>query len=138
MNILRNNVRIWRQIYFLHFVFFGNSRRYCQAGDISCKTIITSNITGKADYRIDYNSVSGAFAQGCNTLFLILKFLQSLGVAHVALAGADGYTNNKDNYYSHNIKGGGKGGVGFNHEVKEALANLRIDIKFITPSKYNE
>ena len=120
------------------YVFFGNSRRYCQAGDIGCKTIVTSNITGRADYCIDYNSVSGAFAQGCNTLFLALKLLQTLDVAHVALAGADGYVDNRDNYYRHNMKGGRKGGMEFNREVKDALANLRMDIRFITPSKYNE
>ena len=41
-------------------------------GNVSCKTIITSNLLSDlADFKIDYNSLSGAFDQGCNSFIMI-------------------------------------------------------------------
>ena len=62
---------------------------------------MTSNLSEhKADYYIDYNSVSGAFSQGCNSLIMLLMLLQRLGVKKTVLAGADGYNDNERNYYN--------------------------------------
>lgn len=130
-------VNFYDESFPIEFVFYGNSRRYRKIKSNICKTIVTSNIMEPADYRIDYNSVSGAFPQGCNALFLVLKLLKLIEIQNVVLAGADGYEEDCDNYYDYYIKGGKKD-TKYNQNVKEALANLRMNIQFITPSKYNE
>ena len=48
-------------IYQLDYAFFCNNRRFTQIDSSDVKTIITSNLTDDADYRINYNKVSGAF-----------------------------------------------------------------------------
>ncbi len=121
----------------IDFVFFGNNRRRDRAEAVGCRVIATSNVEGRADYRIDYNGVSGSFAQGCNALFLLLSLLKSVGVGSVALAGADGYEEGGDNYYSGAFKGRAGKGAGFNRDVSAALKNLRMDIRFVTPSRYD-
>lgn len=121
----------------IDFVFFGNNRRRDRNNAIGCSVIATSNVEGHADYRIDYNSVSGSFAQGCNSLFLVLKLLKSLGIERVALAGADGYVSEGDNYYNGALRSSGNRGAAFNRDVAAALKNLRMDIQYVTPSMYD-
>lgn len=121
----------------INYIFFGNNKRYSQIAHDKCKTIVTSNIEGPADFRIDYNSISGAFAQGNNALILALRLLKALGIESVALAGADGYQESSTGYYSTVIKGVGKRDEQFNQTVQDALRNLRMKLKFLTPSKYN-
>lgn len=121
----------------INYIFFGNNRRYGQTAHDKCKTIVTSNIEGSADFRIDYNSISGAFAQGNNALILVLRLLKALGIESVALAGADGYQEGNTGYYSTIIKGVGIHNEQFNQAVKAALGNLRMQLKFLTPSRYN-
>ena len=122
----------------IDYIFFGNYRRYEQYKCDSCKMIVTSNIPDQADFHINYNSVSGAYAQGCNSLILALRMLESLGFERVTLAGADGHSDGREEYYSTRIKGIEKHDEKYNQAVKEALANLRMTIDFLTPSKYSE
>lgn len=118
--------------------FFSNNKRYNQLEKHKTKIIVTSNLMeGSADYRIDYNSLSGAFDQGCNSLIMLLKLLRDLKVDKVILAGADGYAIGENNYYSSNIRSYSEHGSNFNIAVAEAMHNLGLDIKFITPSEYN-
>ena len=120
------------------YVFFSNSKRYYRLSNIDIKTILTSNIRdGKADYRIDYNSVSGAFNQGCNSLILLLKLLSTMNCKSISLAGADGYTEKGDNYYSNSIRSYSEHGNNFNVAVSEAIKSIGVSVSFITPSKYD-
>lgn len=124
--------------YPVSYAFFANNRRYEAFADRSCRLIVTSNLSGRgADYCIDYNSVSGAFAQGCNSLIMLLKLLESLGVGKAVLAGADGYEDNVRNYYSSGYTSHVQNGNRFNLAVAEAVKNLGIEVEYLTPSKYD-
>ena len=124
--------------YKVDFAFYSNNKRFSKINNHVCKTIITSNlIDGSADYTIDYNSLSGAFNQGCNSLIMVLKLLKGMDVKSITLAGADGYSEEGDNYYSSNIRSYSEHGNRFNVAVSEAIHNLDVKVDFLTPSKYN-
>lgn len=121
------------------YAFFSNNKRFCKVEEHNCQIIVTSNLTeGSPDFRINYNSVSGAFNQGCNSLIMLLKLLKNIGVANISLAGADGYKTNENNYYNRMIKSSTVHGSEFNLAVKDAIHNLGINVRFITPSEYEE
>lgn len=83
------------------FLFVSNAKRYTHVGSAirslpgQVRIIATSNVTTTKqafDYTVNYGSLleeSGTFPD--NSLIMLLKLLQSLGVASVALAGFDGY-----------------------------------------------
>lgn len=124
--------------YLVDFAFFSNNKRFSNLESINCKTIITSNLNGKmSDYKIDYNSLSGAFNQGCNSFIMILKLLKEMNTKAIYVAGADGYTENGKNYYSTNIRTYTKHGNKFNLAVANAIRNLDVRIAFLTPSAYD-
>lgn len=118
------------------YVFISNARRYQQTEEMVCKRIITSNVNGNADYVLDYNGLSGAFEQGCNSYIMLLKLLSQMSVVHIASAGADGYKPNEENYANNSMRSETNHGVQFNNSVKEAIRNLNVDVNFITPSAY--
>lgn len=119
------------------FVFFSNNKRYHQFNSLSCPTIITSNLDmDTKGYRIDYNSLSGAFDQGCNSLIMLLKLLQSMGINEVLAAGADGYQEKGNDYYSSDIHSYSDHGNRFNLAVADAIRTLGIQVEFVTPSAY--
>jgi 4-hydroxy 2-oxovalerate aldolase len=120
------------------YAFFSNNKRFSKIEQHNCKIIVTSNLTeGNPDYRINYNSVSGAFNQGCNSLIMLLKMLKNLRVADISMAGADGYKVEGDNYYSDTIKSSAVHDNNYNLAVKNAIYNLGLNIRYITPSEYN-
>jgi 4-hydroxy 2-oxovalerate aldolase len=121
------------------YAFFSNSKRFSKIEEYNCKVIVTSNLMeGNPDYRINYNSVSGAFNQGCNSLIMLLKMLKNLKVAEISMAGADGYKVDGDNYYSDIIKSATVHDNNYNLAVKNAICNLGLNIRYITPSEYNK
>ncbi len=127
------------QDYKVDFAFFSNNKRFSKVELPACKVIVTSNLTsGCPDFKINYNSVSGAFVQGCNSLIMLLKLLKNIGVTQINLAGADGYKVDAGNYYSNTIKSSTVHDNKFNLAVKEAIHNLRVTVDFITPSEYNK
>lgn len=124
--------------YKIDFVFFSNNKRFYKLESIPCKTIITSNLTeAKADYYIDYNSLSGAFTQGCNSLLMLFKLLKDMQVKSIIAAGADGYSEYKENYYNNNLRSYTKHDNKFNTAVAQAIHSLDIRIHFLTPSAYD-
>lgn len=126
------------ELYSVDFAFFSNNKRYSNFENISCKTIITSNLADSfADFKIDYNSLSGAFDQGCNSFIMILKLLKGMNAKTIYVAGADGYTENGKNYYKTNIRTYTEHGNKFNLDVANAVRNLDIKISFLTPSAYD-
>ncbi|MGN0692210.1 MAG: aldolase catalytic domain-containing protein [Oscillospiraceae bacterium] len=118
--------------------FFSNNKRFSNLDGISCQTIVTSNLSeGTADFIIDYNSLSGAFDQGCNSFIMLLKLLKDMDPRHIYAAGADGYKENGHDYYNTNIRSSTKHGNKFNLAVADAIRNLDVRVDFLTPSAYD-
>lgn len=125
-------------LYNVDYAFFSNNKRFEKNEKYLCPTIVTSNISeGNADYKIDYNSLSGSFDQGCNSLIMVLKLLKDMQVGKITIAGADGYKEGQNNYYSTSIRSYTEHGNKFNLAVSYALEKLDIEIKFLTPSAYD-
>ena len=120
------------------YAFFANNRRFESFAREDCRLILTSNLSDhKGDYYVDYNSISGAFSQGCNSLILLLKLLQRLDIKKAVLAGADGYADDEQNYYNSGLTSYIKKENSFNIAVAQAFKKLEIEIEFLTPSKYD-
>lgn len=121
------------------YAFFSNNKRYVKHDSYACKIIVTSNLAeGDADYKINYNLVSGSFNQGCNSLIMLLKMLKITGCDDIYVAGADGYKLEEENYYTDAIKSSTVHDNRFNIAVREAIHNLDLRLKFITPSEYSK
>lgn len=71
-------------------------------------------------------------------MIMLLNLLEQLGVEKVAVAGADGYKSNKENYYDSRLTNATVHDREFNQEVGAALKELRINIEFITTSEYTK
>lgn len=120
------------------FAFFSNNKRFSKLDSFTCQTIVTSNLVeGRSDYRIDYNSLSGAFNQGCNSFIMILKLLKEMDLREIHAVGADGYTEDGKNYYNANIRSYTEHGSRFNLAVSDAIRNLDVKVDFLTPSAYD-
>jgi len=117
------------------YVFYGNNKRFSQNQNDKHKVIATSNVDGECEYRIDYNSVTGAFKKGNNTLVMLIMLLKDIGLESIAVAGADGFTDN-GNYFSSSFKEVTDKGNQYNLAVAEAIKRLNMKVNFITPSKY--
>lgn len=131
VNFIPDNYRI-------DFAFFSNNKRFSKISNVNCKTIVTSNIIeGQADFKVDYNSLSGAFDQGCNSFIMLLKFLKDMEVKSITAVGADGYSESDNNYYSSSIRSYTAHGNKFNLAVANAIRSLDISVDFLTPSAYD-
>lgn len=127
------------ELFHIDYAFFSNNKRFSRSNRCHCRTIVTSNLAdGNADYRIDYNSVSGAFDQGCNSLIMLLKLLKSMNVSSITAVGADGYSKNGNNYYNSSIRSYSEHDNKFNLAVADAIRNLGVEINFLTPSAYQK
>lgn len=132
------SVNFISDIFEFDYAFYSNNKRFKKSDKFNGKIIITSNLGEiQSDYTINYNSVSGAFDQGCNSFIMCLKLLKNIDVSNIKVAGADGYKEKGDNYYSDNLKSNILRGNKFNVAVADAIKKLDIDISFITPSEYN-
>lgn len=122
----------------IDYAFFSNNRRFSKIEKNAVKTIITSNLSeGEANYVINYNEVSGAFYQGCNSFIMCLKLMKMLDVNKISVAGADGYKENTKNYCDASMKSTVIQGNNYNLAVVDAIHALDIKLNFITPSEYN-
>lgn len=123
--------------YKVDYAFFSNNKRFSAIEDMRCKVIATSNLDGaKIDYRINYNSVSGSFKQGCNAFIMLLKLLKKADAANISVAGADGYATDSANYCNEQFANHSAHGTAFNLAVAEAIKSLGVTLNYITPSKY--
>ncbi len=137
------------------YLFLTNSKRYMQQSSSmerlcknGMKVIATSNVTcakGSFDYLIDYSSL---IDQDCpipdNSLPMLLRLLESIGVRDIALAGFDGYLSEaRVNYYNEDME------YDFAHnyaiELNEYTGKIIRDmrqsgsrIEFVTESKYEQ
>ncbi len=124
------------------YAFFSNNKRYDRIDEFPCKVIITSNLLSNAprkstDYIVDYNGLSGAFDQGCNSLIMMLKLLSIMAVSRISIAGADGFTEGKKNYYSSDYKNHEEYGNKYNLAVSDAIRNIGVNVEYVTPSAYD-
>lgn len=121
------------------FAFFSNNKRFDRLEKCECKVIATSNLDDdRIDYKLDYNGLSGAFSQGCNSLIMLLKLLGETGTDTIYLAGADGYQIGGNNYYNGDLRSATEHGADFNRAVAEAIHRIGIRPVFITPSAYDD
>jgi 4-hydroxy 2-oxovalerate aldolase len=121
----------------IEYAFFSNNKRIGRLNQVNCKLITTSNVSALLpNYRIDYHSLTGSFAQGCNSLIMLLKMLKKMQVKRVYLAGADGYTDDSTDYYDDVIGSVVSHDDSFNESVSNAMKGLQLDIVFVTPSAY--
>lgn len=119
------------------YVFFSNNRRFSQIGKTEAKKVITSNLAGgEADFVINYNHVTGAFNQGCNSFIMCLKLLKNIDVKNISVAGADGYRAGGHNYFTDSMKSTTPQGNRYNLAVIDAIRALDVKVNFITPSQY--
>ena len=120
------------------YVFFSNSKRFSKLDTIKCKVIATSNLPKeKSDFQINYNSLSGSFEQGCNSLLMLLTLLKQMEVGEVSIAGADGYSIGGTNYFRSDFRTYTAHGHNFNVAVAKAIRNMGLNVSFITPSAYD-
>ena len=131
-------------------VFLTNSKRYNQqvsaitANAASIKLIATSNLTrtkGDFDFTLDYESLvdrSAVFMD--NSFIMMLKVLLKAGVRDVALAGFDGYSSDRENYYASKMEYDFVKRLGseINSYVDKVLPELgrSMSLKFLTTTVY--
>jgi 4-hydroxy 2-oxovalerate aldolase len=121
------------------YAFFGNARRYQTFSNSSCKSIVTSNIQENgADYRLNYNLLVSAKDKYINSLPLLLRFLSSVGIKSVAIAGADGFTPESKNYFDNYLWSTLERDKDINEYTSRLLYSIGIKLNFITPSAYEQ
>lgn len=121
-----------------NYVFYTNHKRFSNSTN-KCAQIVTSNIKLKkdAEFYLDYNSLSGAFKQGCNSLIMLLKLLKGYNPSRISIVGADGYKNEND-YYESSLRSYVEHDKDFNIEVSKAIKYLGVNVSFLTPTEYGE
>lgn len=120
----------------INYVFFSNARRLQQFDSKPEQRILTSNLQAESAFMLDYNGLSGSFAQGCNSYIMLLKLLHQLGVENIVVAGADGYKPNENNYANPTMRSETKHDVQFNNAVVDAIRNIGVKVQYLTPSEY--
>ena len=134
-----------------NFVFWGNDRRYQKYDVVSLpqdiKVIITSNVTQRKGNEITFNYIDCIAETGNyfdNSSIMLLNLLQRIDVKRIKIAGMDGFSNDKANYF--NDEDIDKRCAGQFEEINRELEGHlyrfaernrdKIDIQFITPSRY--
>ena len=102
--------------------------------------MLTSNLrpdVAPADCRtVNYNRVAGAFAQGSNSVIMLLRLLSQCGARAVLLAGADGYPVGKPAYADTSLHAHTGRDHAFHAAMAEAIRTAGIPVTFVTPSAY--
>ena len=118
--------------------------KLCEANYNAIKTIATSNVTktkGRFSYVLNYSSLIDAETEiPDNSLIMLLKTIEKVGVKKVGLAGFDGYSESEMNYFNTNME------YSFAKEKAQYLNNYaknflhdyknRMIFEFVTKSYY--
>lgn len=124
-------------------VFCANAKRWHNiSGDNEITKIITSNllvqVDGNYDFAFSFNNCVYFNEEFCeDSTLMLLKILSNSGCKDVYLAGFDGFSNEKNNYYSENYtKEAGKNVTV--EAVKQIIATTldKLQLHFVTPSMY--
>ena len=133
------------------YLFMTNSRRFLQISSKlvkpesqKLKIIATSNITGAErplDYVVNYSNLIDEQAEfQDNSMMMLIRLLEKVGVTNVSLAGFDGYTPDDVNYFDENMEYSfikekanslNESGRKFFREMAD-----RMKIEFVTESYY--
>ena len=131
--------------------FWGSSKRYERFRDKRSKlqSVLTSNIESdnERDWIVNYDSyVNRTREYSDNTMLMLLRLLQRIGITRYHIAGFDGFSAN-NNYYS-NTNFGEERFRGKFQETNQAIAlQLRefaesvgqeLKVHFLTPSIYKD
>ena len=137
-------------------VFFSNVKRYQYCSNTehfnNVKKIVTSNVM--RDLEESHEIVSFVKLIKCgwehldNSMILLLRLLDRVGVEKVSIAGFDGYSvdgNNHNDFISSdlNSQNASKNAIEINKEITEMLedflknSNTRMELEFITASRFN-
>jgi len=123
--------------YDVDFAFFGNARRYQMFDSKICKIITTSNIKAEnADYRLNYVNLFDSNDKYVNSMPLFLRFLLSIGIKRVSIAGADGFVKAGQNYFDEYLWSKNENNSDINDYTGKLLKNIGLELDYITPSLY--
>ncbi len=129
------------------YYFFSNQKRFDEFSKTIPidKIIITSNISTKIDINrvLDFKELTFINKKlVTNVAIVMINYLINQSISNVEIVGLDGYKIDTDNYNykENNIITDTKELILQNRILKESLDILknRIDIKFITPTIFNE
>lgn len=149
------SVNLLSSDYPIHYAYFSNKKRYkywkSASRFLQYKKIVTSNVVKKPDENeliVDFTKlVKCGWDQLDNSAILLLRLLDSLEVASIAIAGFDGYSHDGgNNYVQKNLE---KTRNTLNAEeanrdimsMLEDYKNTRISncpLSFITPSRFED
>ena len=121
-------------------VFIGNARRFSEQTNLK-DVIVTSNIKTNKVPQLNYGSYLNNSEMADNSALMLLKVLIKLGTKEVAFAGLDGFSGDKNNYFSPEMINNAKLGEEFDkrNDIMSAMLkklSRQISIKFITTSLY--
>lgn len=126
--------------YKIDYIFSSNIRRYTKLENAKAKKIITSNVkdTQIYDYMLNFSSYSILDNDIIdNSGLMFLKFLSSIDVKSVYIAGMDGYSN-KQNYFDTTLDYEFTHIENRNQLIQKNISELskKLDIIFVTSSIY--
>ncbi|MDR1591814.1 MAG: aldolase catalytic domain-containing protein [Prevotellaceae bacterium] len=125
--------------YDIDYAFFGNARRYQMSEGKLCKIITTSNFTAeKTDYRLNYIKLFNKNDKFVNSMLLFLRFIGSIGIKRVSLAGTDGFVKHKQNYFDEYLWSANQNIADINVYTSNLLHSTGVELNFITPSLYDK
>ena len=139
-------------IYNPNFVFMSNTKRYEHYANIliqkhnSFKIIATSNITplnNEFDYILNYGKlINENELIGDNSMSMLLTLFKDLDIEKISLAGFDGYSPTKKDYYDEYLEfsSDNKDKILFNEAIAKQLETLKqyMKIEFLTESMYEK
>ena len=123
-------------------VFIGNARRFSEQTNFK-DVIVTSNIKTNKVPLLNYGSYLNNSEMADNSALMLLKVLIKVGIKEVVFAGLDGFSNDKNNYFSPDMVNNAKLGEEFdkrNDIMSTMLKQLskHINIEIITTSLYGK
>lgn len=126
--------------YKVNYIFSSNIRRYSKLENENIKKIITSNVkdVSNFDYMLNFSTYSIADSDIIdNAGLMFLRFLSSINIRTVYIAGMDGYTSNR-NYFDTTLDYEFSHIENRNKLIQKNITELskHISIRFITESIY--
>ena len=132
------------------YIFFGNKKRYIRERDklANAKLIISSNIEAQNNDTLlinYYSLINRGYKYFDNSTIMLLNLLKKLPITDIAIAGFDGFDENKsNNYYDTSFQNERHKNefATLNAEIKQMIKELKatlepeIKVSFITPSIY--
>ena len=124
------------------YAFFTNAKRLDKMSAFPCPVILTSNLRPQVQPAqscvVGYDRVAGTFAQGGNSVVMLLRLLAQCGAKAVLLAGADGYTAGRPAYADASLHAHTGRGPAFHAAMAEAIRSCGLPVTFVTPSAYEQ